>query len=156
MSEQHLTTGRDIARALRRAYALMHRQTQSLLLPYDTTADQYVLLALLNMEDGVTQNEITLRASSDPNTVRAMLVLMEEKGLVVRRPHDKDRRARRVFITPRGRRLHAKLVTVLKPLQDALLAPLDERQAGALTDYLERIAEAMRQWELRQKGAKAS
>jgi len=48
-----------------------HRQSQSLLSGYNVTADQYVLLALLNIEDGITQQELTRRASSDPNTVRS-------------------------------------------------------------------------------------
>jgi DNA-binding MarR family transcriptional regulator len=151
-----LTTGRDIARRLRRAYLLMHRQTQALLSSYDLTADQYVLLALLSIEDGVTQNEITQRASSDPNTVRAMLVLLEDKGLVIRKRHATDRRARQVLITPKGRRLHAKLIVVLRPLQEALAAPMTNFEADALIESLDRVAEAMTQWEMRAKNSKAS
>jgi DNA-binding MarR family transcriptional regulator len=143
-----MTTGKDIARGLKVAYALMHRQTQSLLLNHDMTADQYVLLALLCVEDGITQNELTARAASDPNTIRAMLVLLEGKGLVVRRSHETDRRARNVVITAKGRRLYTKLAKVLKPLQDALLSPFDEQEAKRLTEYFQRIAAAMRQWEL--------
>jgi hypothetical protein len=45
-----MTTGSEIARGLRAAYMLMHRQTQALLSGYDFTPVQYVLLALLNVE----------------------------------------------------------------------------------------------------------
>ena len=108
MNEPHLTSGRQIARGLRRAYLMMHRQTQLLLSPHDLTADQYVPLTLLVLEDGVTQNEITQRASSDANTVRAMLVLMEGKDLIYRRPHDNDRRARLAGEGPLRRRVHPR------------------------------------------------
>lgn len=142
-----MTTGKDIARSLKTAYAVMHRQTQSLLSQHDMTAEQYVLLALLCTEDGISQNELTARASSDPNTVRAMLVLMEGKGLLVRKPHESDRRARRVLITATGRRKYNKLAKVLKPLQDAMLSPFDEQEARRLVESLQRLALAMRQWD---------
>ena len=149
-----MTTGKDVARGLKIAYALMHRQTQSLLSRHDMTADQFVLLALLSLEDGVTQNELAHRAASDPNTIRAMLVLMEDNGLVIRKPHENDRRAHKVILTATGRRLYAKLDKVLKPLQDALLSPFDKQEANRLVDYLRRIADAMRRWQLERNASR--
>jgi DNA-binding MarR family transcriptional regulator len=128
---------------------LMHRQTQSLLSDYDFTAVQYVLLALLNIEDGITQQELTRRASSDPNTVRATLLLLERDGMVIRRSHETDRRARRILVTENGRRTYSKLSAALKPLQDALLSSFSAEEAEILVADLNRIVEAMRQWEQR-------
>jgi DNA-binding MarR family transcriptional regulator len=149
-----MTTGKDIARGLKTAYALMHRQTQALLSRHDMTADQFVLLALLSLEDRVTQNELVQRAASDPNTIRAMLVLMEDKGLVIRKPHENDRRAHQVILTATGRRLYVKLDKVLKPLQDALLSPFEKQEANRMVDYLRRIADAMRRWQSERNASK--
>jgi len=146
-----MTTGKDIARGLKMAYALMHRQTQSLLSQHDVTADQYVLLALLSLEDGITQKELTRRAASDPNTIRAMLVLLEGKGFVVRNSHETDGRAYRVCLTARGRRLYSKLATVLKPLQDAMQSAFNQQEATQFVAYLQRVADVMRQWEITRK-----
>lgn len=142
-----MTTGRDIARGLRTAYMLMHRQTQSLLAGYGFTAVQYVLLALLKIEDGITQQELTRRASSDPNTVRATLLLLERHGMVVRRSHKTDRRAWRILLTDKGRRTYSKLSAALKPLQDALLSSFNAEEADTLVANLNHIVEAMRRWE---------
>jgi DNA-binding MarR family transcriptional regulator len=144
-----MMSGRDIARGLRQAYMLMHRQTQSLLSEYGFTAVQYVLLALLKIEDGITQQELTRRASSDPNTVRATLLLLERDGLVVRRSHKMDRRARSIMLTDKGRRTYTKLSAALKPLQDALLSPFGAEEADTLVANLNQIVEAMREWERR-------
>ena len=144
-----MTTGRAIARGLRQAYMLMHRQTQSLLSGYGFTAVQYVLLAMLKIEDGITQQELTRRASSDPNTVRATLLLLERDGMVVRRSHKSDRRARRILLTDKGRRTYSKLSAALKPLQEALLAPFSAEEAERFVAHLNRIAAAMRRWEQR-------
>lgn len=111
------------------------------------TADQFVLLSLLADEDGVTQSALTLRASSDPNTVRAMLVLMEGMGLVARKPHDTDRRARRVVLTDKGRRTYNKLTGVLAPLQAAMRAPFSDREAREFIDSLQQLTSATQQWE---------
>jgi DNA-binding MarR family transcriptional regulator len=126
---------------------LMHRQTQALLSDYDFTAVQFVLLALLSVEDGISQQELTCRASSDPNTIRATLLLLERGGMVVRRSNKTDRRAKKIHLTAKGRRTYAKLSTVLKPLQEALLFPFSAKEAETLTAHLSRLAAAMKQWE---------
>src|SRR5438045_3757932 len=107
--------------ALRFAYWAMHRRADALLARHRVTADQFGLLVLLSEEDegareigstsenGVTQQELVRRASSDPNTVRAMLVLLERGGLVSRRPHLTDGRARSVVLTAKGRRTLQRL-----------------------------------------------
>ena len=77
-----MTSGHEIAMGLRAAYWSMHRQTNAHLAPQGATAEQFVVLALLAKEDGITQQELGRRATSDPNTIRAMLVLLEKRGLV--------------------------------------------------------------------------
>jgi DNA-binding MarR family transcriptional regulator len=57
------------------------------------TADQFVLLATLARGHALTQRELAARMPSDPSTVRAMLVLLEERGLVSRDTHPTDGRA---------------------------------------------------------------
>ena len=142
-----MTTGHEIAMGLRAAYLLMHRQTNSFLAPFGMTADQFVLLALLAEKDGITQQELTQRATSDPNTIRAMLVLMENNGVITRNQHPTDGRARRISLTRNGRRTYAKLSAEIKPLQDALLSPFKTRDTGKFAMFLNCISEAMKQWE---------
>jgi DNA-binding MarR family transcriptional regulator len=142
-----MTTGHEIAMGLRAAYLLMHRQTNSFLAPFGMTADQFVLLALLSEKDGITQQELTQRATSDPNTIRAMLVLMESNGVVARDQHPTDGRARKVSLTRSGRRIFAKLSAEIKPLQDTLLSPFQIKDAGKFIMFLNRTSEAMKQWE---------
>lgn len=138
-----MATGHDIAMGLRAAYWTMHRQTAAHLARRGVTADQLVLLALLDEQDGITQQALVRRASSDPNTIRAMLVLMENRGLVARRPHPTDGRARRVTITRKGRQSLDALMAELQPLQNELSALFHAGEAMSLVEYLDRITEAM-------------
>lgn len=146
-----MATGHDIAMGLRAAYLSMHRQTNSHLAPCRMTADQFVLLALLAEQDGITQRELTRRACSDPNTIRAMLVLLENRGLVARRRNPTDARARRVTLTRKGRQAYDRLWATIRPLQHQLSALFQADQAETLVVFLNRISEAMAQSQ-RQRG----
>ena len=138
-----MPTGHDIAMGLRAAYGSMHRQTNAALARHGATAEQFVLLALLAEQDGITQRELCRRATSDPNTVRAILVLLADRRLVARRPHPTDGRARCVTLTRKGRQTYAKLSAELKPLQERLRAALPPANARSLVASLGRLAEAM-------------
>ncbi|RPI00517.1 MAG: MarR family transcriptional regulator, partial [Calditrichaeota bacterium] len=72
----------NIAMVLRAAYLSMHRQTNTFLSKSGVTADQFVCLVILDDEDGITQQELATRATSDPNTISAMLALLEKQNLV--------------------------------------------------------------------------
>ncbi|MBN1123674.1 MAG: MarR family transcriptional regulator [Sedimentisphaerales bacterium] len=142
-----MTSGHGIAMGLRAAYLLMHRQTNSFLAPFGMTADQFVLLALLTEQDGITQQDLTHRAFSDPNTIRAMLVRMERNGFIVREKHPTDGRARKVVLTRKGQQIYKMLSEEIKPLQEAIVFPFQKNEGETLIQFLERISEAMRQWE---------
>ena len=99
-----MTTGHDLAIALRAAYLALHRRSEAAFAPHGVTADQFVLLATLARGHALTQRELARRMSSDPSTVRAMLVLLEQRGLVERDTHPTDARARTVALTAAGKR----------------------------------------------------
>jgi len=128
---------------LRVAYLAMHRQTEACLATRDCTADQFVLLNLLARGDAVTQQELVRRASSDPNTVRAMLVLLEKRGLVARVGHPTDGRARSVSLTCKGRRLHKKLLADTELLRKRLRSLFRSEEWEALIEFLSRISRAL-------------
>src|SRR5262245_64838990 len=89
---------RELPRLLRAAYFGMHRVSDAHFSRYGVTADQFVLLACLAEQDAITQQELARRASSDPSTVRAMLVLLEGRGLLSRDRDPGERRARVVTL----------------------------------------------------------
>ena len=138
-----MATGHDLAMALRAGYLAMHRRTDAALARHRVTADQFVLLAALAGGGAVTQKDLGRRTASDPNTVRAMLLILERQGLVARRPHPTDGRARTVDLTPKGRRLYAALWAATDPVRQELTAALGPDDGEALLGLLARITRAM-------------
>jgi DNA-binding MarR family transcriptional regulator len=138
-----MTSGHEVARALRAAYLALHRQTNDCLTKNGVTADQFVLLSALADADAVTQQELVRRVGSDPNTVRAMLLLLEERGLVARARHPTDSRARGVSLTGKGRQVYKKLWIRSEPLRARLLAGFQPDEVTALVGFLHHVAEVM-------------
>ena len=128
--------GHDIAMALRAAYWAMHREADALLQPHGVTANQFVLMSILAEGGALTQQELVRRASSDANTVRAMLLLLERSGLVSRRPHPTDGRARCVTLTDRGRSTYTALWAKSQAFHKRLLAAIGPGSAPAFVQQL--------------------
>ncbi len=131
-----MSSGREIARALRIAYLALHRQTNDCCARHGVTADQFALLSALADADAVTQQELVRRIGSDPNTVRAMLLLLEDRGLVAREQHPADGRARCVTLTRKGRQLFKKLWKRSESLRTRLLAAFRDDEVAALLGLL--------------------
>jgi DNA-binding MarR family transcriptional regulator len=138
-----MATGHDIAMALRAAYLAMHRRSEARFTRHGVTADQFVLLASLVGSDAVTQRELARRTGSDPNTVRAMLVRLEGRGLITRGRHPVDARARTVGLTVKGRRVYERLWAAGGPVRQRLLAATGPDEAETLLALLARVTRAM-------------
>lgn len=132
-----------IPMALRSAYLALHRHSDARFSPLGATADQFVLLATLAGGDALTQRELARRMSSDPSTVRAMLVLLEKKKLVVRETPPNDARARTVRITAAGRKLFDRLWDAGEPIRGEILSALTREEAGQFVVLLEKVAAAL-------------
>jgi DNA-binding MarR family transcriptional regulator len=131
--------GRELPRLLRAAYFGMHRVSDAHFSRHGVTADQFVLLACLAEQDAITQQGLARRASSDPSTVRAMLVLLEGRGLVARERHPEDSRARVVTLTAKGRRLAERLWKTSEPIRVQMLSGFSADEARSLVGCLRRL-----------------
>jgi DNA-binding MarR family transcriptional regulator len=134
-----MANGHDIAMAIRAAYWAMHREADALLQPYGVTANQFVLLSIIAEDQGLTQQELVRRANSDANTVRAMLMLLEDRGLVHRRPHKIDGRARSVGLTSKGRKTYNALSTESRAFHRRLLAAVGPNSASVFIQQLRAV-----------------
>jgi MarR family transcriptional regulator, lower aerobic nicotinate degradation pathway regulator len=128
---------------LRAAYLAMHRSTNAHLARSGVTADQFVLLCVLAKGSALTQQDLARRSSSDPNTIRPMLEILERRGLVTRQWHPSDGRARTVRLTAKGLRTWNKLIAASEPVRERLLAVFRPAEIPVVLKILGRIAEAM-------------
>lgn len=69
------------------------------------TYPQYLVLAALGEQDGLTVGAIAERLALESSTVTPPIKRMEQAGLVERRRSKEDERQVNVFMTPEGRKL---------------------------------------------------
>jgi DNA-binding MarR family transcriptional regulator len=72
-----------------------------------------------------------------------MLVLLERRGLVSRRRHPTDGRARSVVLTTKGRRIHERLRAGSESFRRRLFSAVGQSDAEPLIECLMRITTAM-------------
>lgn len=129
---------------LRRAWYGLNQAFRQRVGPAGITPDQFSILRWITEGDpqGLTQRTITDLMASDPNTITSTLARMERSGLIERRPHESDRRAHRVRMLPKGRRIFEKARAVAVELQQEVLAALPTAEREQFLEAMEVIADA--------------
>jgi DNA-binding MarR family transcriptional regulator len=131
--------GHEFGMLLRKAYLSFHRRANARMLKVGITADQFVALSVLAQDEGIRQVTLVERTASDPNTVTAILALLERRGLVRRESHLHDRRARCVFLTAEGRRVQRRAARVSQSLLKSLCDCVEAATRPAMEKSLQRI-----------------
>ncbi len=138
-----MTTQSELPLALRTAYMALHRRSDAVFGEQGVTADQFVLLATLSRGQALTQRELARRMPSDPSTVRAMLVLLEQRGLVQRDVHPTDSRARTVALSIEGKKKFRQLWTAGEPVRAQMVETLQPDEVETLVKLLMKVADSL-------------
>jgi len=67
---------------------------------YGMTRAQWIILARLDRQPGISQNELATICEVEPITVARLIDRLEARGMVERRPDPSDRRVRRLHLMP--------------------------------------------------------
>lgn len=103
------------------------------LAPFDLTHVQFVLLASVTWLNGtgggepVMQRDLAAHAATDPMMTSQVLRTLEQKGLVERRDHPSDRRAKSLVPTKAGAALANRAVAVVEACDREFFGPLGSR-----------------------------
>ncbi|MBV8932709.1 MAG: MarR family transcriptional regulator [Kutzneria sp.] len=92
--------------------------------------------ALRELTGPMTMSELAERMSCEPSNATVVVDKLENQGLLERRPHPTDRRAKQLILTSGGNELRERLLTLLR--QESPLAGLTQQEQNELHDLLER------------------
>jgi DNA-binding MarR family transcriptional regulator len=131
---------------LRRAWYSLNQAFRRRLGPLNLTPDQFTVLRWLHekRDAPLTQRQLADLMASDPNTVTSVLNRMESAGLIQRKPHATDRRAKNVVMLPHGGTVYAKARRIAVDLQAELMAAVPQAQRARFLEHLEAVADAAR------------
>jgi len=103
---------------------------------------EWRLIAVIAEGDGITQQALCGATQMDKVTVSRAARALAERGLVMRRTVDGDRRSHLLALTPTGRALYDQVAPKALELESAILSGLSDDERGALTAMLDRIEAA--------------
>lgn len=105
----------------------------------DITSVQFAAMDALNSHPGIDQAGVAALIAYDRATIGGVIDRLEAKGILERAVSERDRRARVVRLTEDGRRMHARLLPIVRQVQDEILAGIGSRDRERFTVLLERL-----------------
>lgn len=114
-------------------------------LGYDLTPVQYAALAEIQENPGIDQVTLAGLIAYDRTTIAGVVDRLVKKDLLARTVSDKDRRARVLTLTERGRAALLELGPVVEQAQSTMLMGLTESEARQFMDLLAKATEAVNQ-----------
>jgi MarR family transcriptional regulator, lower aerobic nicotinate degradation pathway regulator len=125
-----------------RLWRASHTRIADALQSIGLTPALFGVLNFLGARDAAIQLEIATAMGIDPSTLVSLIDQLEGAGLVKRRPHPTDRRAREVTITAKGRRLLERGRRMALQVEDEVLQGLTALERRDLRRLLRRALES--------------
>ncbi|KHK91272.1 MarR family winged helix-turn-helix transcriptional regulator [Novosphingobium malaysiense] len=124
----------QVARLMRRAFDERAREI-------GVTRPQWQVLSVLLRHEGIKQGGLAEILEVEPITAGRMIDRMQDAGLVERRADPADRRAWRLFLTPRGREMMERLQPLAIETSEAALKGVSEKDQEDLLRTLDTMLE---------------
>jgi MarR family transcriptional regulator, organic hydroperoxide resistance regulator len=80
---------------------------------HDITPEQWGLMVRLKENQGINQSKLGEKAYKDRHNATRIIMQLEKRGFIVRRPDEIDKRAYNLFITDTGRNVLEALVQIV-------------------------------------------
>jgi DNA-binding MarR family transcriptional regulator len=107
-----MTTYNSLGYEIAMAHKSLRAKFQKVLKPHGVTVQQFEVMRTLKTDSGTTAAQLVERTISDSSTMMVILNRLESKKLIIRRPDEKDRRIKQVYLTKEGQHLVKILMTL--------------------------------------------
>ena len=108
---------------------------------FDLTPVQYSALTALSAHPGVDQATLAGLIAFDRTTMGGVVDRLAQRGLLTRKPHPTDRRARTLEITAAGADLLDRVEPAVQRAQEIMVSGLDAAEAAEFLRLLRKAVE---------------
>jgi DNA-binding MarR family transcriptional regulator len=144
-TEPRPTTTNRIGYLLKRAQSALNAAMTTALAGHGVTMPQYAVLVALDEEPGLSNADLARRAFVTPQTMNQVLRELEDKHLVLRRPHPVHGRVLQARLTGGGQQTLHHCRQSIDMVEDRMLAHFPLAQQRQLAQALRTCAEALTQ-----------
>lgn len=133
--EKHLTIGRLIAAAHKKAYQYAATKLKTC----DIEVGQFFFLRYIMKNHGISQEEVARKLYLDKATVSKGVNNLVHKGYVQKKANPKDKREYQLFITEKGNQMEETIDSIHKEINEYLVKELNEEEVLTLRNLLNKI-----------------
>ena len=108
------------------------------------TVEQWILLKIIEENDGINQKELADKSLRDPASITRTLDLLNKKGFVERRPVEGNRRQYSICLRKEGTVFIEKYMSIINSHRAKSIDGISEQELNLLTRLLEKIQKNMR------------
>ena len=130
------TFERDVLVVIHDVARLMRTRFDQAARTFGMTRAQWMILARLNRQPGISQNELATICEVEPITVGRLVDRLEARGMVERRADPHDRRIRRLHLLPAAQPILTEITRYKATLDAEITEGLDEKMREYLVDAL--------------------
>jgi DNA-binding MarR family transcriptional regulator len=122
----------DVSRLRRNAF-------DQFMKPLGITRSQWWVIAFLSRKDGMMQTELATQLDIGKVTLGGLVDRLDEAGWIERRQDAADRRAKRVYLTPKSHEVLQEMRAVERMLNRSVLRGLTNEERDTLVGLLDRV-----------------
>ncbi len=130
---------------LAQASRMLRGRVDNALLPLELSLYEYVTLRLISLDAPMSQGELGETYGIDRTTMVGVVDRLEERELVVRERNEADRRSYLLRLTPKGRKVLARALRIVRKEQQGFLSPLTEAEWESLRTCLWKLVSQSQQ-----------
>jgi len=140
LSELYEKPGHLVRRFQQIAVAVFHAEVEAA--GYDLTPVQYAALAAISTHTGLDQATLAGLIAYDRTTITGVVDRLVQKGLVVRQPSPRDRRAHELQITAAGKKTLRGIEPAVQAAQKSMVRGLNAGESKELMRLLRKAIDA--------------
>lgn len=106
---------------------------------FGLTRREWGVMATLAMEEGVLSSELAQKAQLDRARTSRALSGLEDKGWVLRKPLDGDRRRVAIYLTDEGRRMYGQILPEMVKIHADIVAALSDEELAQFDHLLAKL-----------------
>ena len=106
---------------------------------FEISYDQWIVLQTLSEQQGVTQVSIAKNTLKEPASISRILKLLEKKELIEKIDDRKNKRAKRIYLTPKGDEVQKKATRLFNTIAKEGFDGVYEQEINLFVRILDKV-----------------
>jgi DNA-binding MarR family transcriptional regulator len=141
MAVETMETQESLGRLISCLYRYTHMYLSHELEQHNIGSGQFSFLMALCREDGVHQEDLAQSIKIDKATCTRAVKKLVKEGYITRKRDSEDKRAYRIFLTEKGKKMEPVLKYISETWKAILLTGFTEEEKELTIDFLKRIVQ---------------